>query len=78
MELRLKYTEMVHVEDERLRAIFTSELVGACDERVNSLRVHIGVGQAAATYYIIGLGNERESAVVELGTCLLHGLRYHR
>ena len=34
MELRLKYTEMVHVEDERLRAIFTSELVGACDERV--------------------------------------------
>ena len=45
---------------------------------MNSLRVHIGVGQAAATYYIIGLGNERESAVVELGTCLLHGLRYHR
>ena len=48
---------MVHVEDEHRRAILTSELVGACDERKNSLPAHIQVGQAAATQNVVGLSD---------------------
>ena len=76
MEPSLKYGEMVHVEDERLLAIFTSEFVGACDKRTNSLHTHIQVGQAAATHDVVGLGDrladpgrcalECEGAILEL------------
>ena len=52
--------------------------VSACDERrrANSLRVHIQVGQAAATHIVVELGNgladprrgalEREGTILEL------------
>ena len=37
--------------------MLTSELVGACDERTNSLPAHIQVGQAAATQNVVGLSD---------------------
>ena len=56
--------------------ILTSDLIGSCDERANHLSVHIRVGQAAATHYVVGLGDgladpgcdalEREGALLEL------------
>ena len=59
MEPRLKYSDKVHVEDERLQASFTSGLVRACDERGNSHGLLIQVGQAAtATDNVVGLGDD--------------------
>ena len=68
--------EMVHVEDERLMAILLSELVVACDEQMNSLSVHIQVGQVVATHNVVRLGVhladprcsalEREGTIFEL------------
>ena len=66
--------EMVNVEDERLMAILLSELVGACDEQMNSLSVHIQVGQVVATHNVVRLGvhlaDPRCSALEREGTIL--------
>ena len=76
VEVRLKYSEMVHVEQESLRAIHTRELASGNDERTNRLSVHFDIGQAAATDNVVwlcdGLDEPRrcalecESRIVEL------------
>ena len=55
VEVRLKYSEMVHVEQERLRAILTSELGSGGDERTNRLHVHLDIRRGAAIDNVVGL-----------------------
>ena len=47
---------MAYVKEKHLWAIFTSELVGSCDQPPNSLHMHSQVGEAAATQDVVGLG----------------------
>ena len=55
VDVRLKYSEMVDVEQERLGAVLTSELAGGSDERTNRLRLHLDIGRAAATDNVVWL-----------------------
>ena len=48
---------MAYVKEKHLWAIFTSELVGSCDQPPNSLHMHSQVGEAAATQDVVGLGD---------------------